>query len=236
MRSIVRLAVASILPILLCVSGCGVSDEAPEPVVPADDYSGRTTYIEVELTADLSGLTDNQRAMLPLLIEASRTMENAFWRQAWGDRDALLASIEDEETRRFAQINYGPWDRLDDNRPFMDGIGDKPRGVQLYPQDMTVEEFEGAVAASADDGAALKSLYTVIRRDAGGLFAVPYSEVYAEELGRAADLLEQAAALAEDDGFREYLKLRATAMRTDDYRASDMAWMDMKDNTVDVVI
>jgi len=190
-------------------------------------------YSTYRLATDLSVLADKERQMLPLLIDAAREMDALFWEQAYGNRDSLLAALGDPAMRRFAEINYGPWDRLDDNAPFVPGVGPKPPGATFYPRDMTREEFEAAAAADET----LRDQYTVVRRDAAGkLVAVPYHQVYASRLARAADLLRQAAALAEDAGLRRYLELRADALLTSDYRPSDMAWMDMKSNTIDIVI
>ncbi|MEM7586168.1 MAG: Zn-dependent hydrolase [Acidobacteriota bacterium] len=190
-------------------------------------------YTSFTLTSDLSGLSDGQKQMIPLLIDAAKAMDEGFWRQAYGDREALLASIEDEATRRFVEINYGPWDRLAGNEPFVDGVGPKPKGAAFYPTDMTAEELEKA----AEDQPELKSLYTVVERDeTGALKAVPYSEAYADLYQAAADKLLAAADLAEDPGFEKYLRLRAQALLTDQYFESDMAWMEMKDNVIDVVV
>jgi hypothetical protein len=159
------------------------------------------------------------------------------WQEAYGDRASLLAALGDPELRRLAEIHYGPWDRLDGDTPFIDGVGPKPAGAQFYPTDMTKEEFEASCAASPERAAALRSPYTLVRRDAhGGLVAVPYHVAFATELGRAAHKLRQAAELAEDPGLRRYLELRAVALLDDDYRASDLAWLDMKDNAIDIVI
>jgi hypothetical protein len=194
-------------------------------------------YTEVRLTADLASLDDNHREMIPLLIDAAKEMDALFWEQAYGDKADLMASIADDKERRFADINYGPWDRLADNEPFLAGHGAKPVGANLYPADMTKDEFEAAVAASDDGGESLKSLYTLVRRDAeGGLSAVPYREAFAERLERAAGKLREAAALAQDPGLKQYLELRADALTSDVYQPSDLAWMDMKDNRIDVVI
>jgi len=194
-------------------------------------------YTPFELTADLSHLSDNQRKMIPLLIQASDLMDEAFWIQAYGNRDELLQSINDPDTRRFAEINYGPWDRLDGNASFVSGIGEKPEGANIYPRDVTKDEFDAAVAAAPDGGEALKSLYTIVQRDgAGNLTAVPYREFFAAQIEPAARLLREAAELAEDPGFKKYLELRADALENDDYQASDLAWMDMKNNLIDVVI
>ncbi len=190
-------------------------------------------YTSVRLTADLSGLTEAERAMVPLLIDAAKAMDEAFWKQAYGDKQEFLGGITDPAHRRYAEINYGPWDRLDGDKPFLEGFGPKPLGANLYPADVTREEFE----AAAEQNAALKSLYTVVRRDdAGALTSVPYSEAYSEQYEAAASKLEEAAELAEDPGLATYLRARAQALRSDEYRASDLAWMDMKTNTLEVVI
>ncbi|MBW3567436.1 MAG: Zn-dependent hydrolase, partial [Proteobacteria bacterium] len=187
-------------------------------------------YAPVALDADLSGLSENQRAMIAILIEASDIMDDLFWMQAYGDRDALLNGIEDEQVRRFAQINYGPWDRLAGDRPFVEGVGEKPLGANFYPEDMTREEFE------AWDQPGKQGQYSVVRRDnRGELILVPHHDLYAVQLQRAANLLREAADLAEVESFADYLRLRADALLSGEFQESDMAWMDMKDNVIELV-
>jgi hypothetical protein len=194
-------------------------------------------YATVQLTADLSGLSDAERQMIPLLIEVADQMDVLFWRQAYGNKDSLLASIDDPATRKYLEINYGPWDRLAGDEPFLPGVGAKPAGANLYPADMTAADFEAATDAPAGVAEQLRGLYTLVRRGPdGSLTAVPYSEAFATELQISADKLREAAALAPQRSLRRYLELRADALLTDDYQASDMAWMDMKDNTIEVVV
>jgi hypothetical protein len=193
-------------------------------------------YITVRLTSDLGKLSENERQMIPLLIDAAGSMDAIFWRQAYGNRDSLLQSIQDPATRRYAEINYGPWDRLDNNTPFVAGVGPKPKGAAFYPRDLTKEELEAAAAKSPAAGRALRSQYTLVRRDsAGSLATVPYHVAYADQVRPAVAKLRQAAQLA-DGGLRRYLELRARALETDDYQQSDLAWLDMKDNVIEVVI
>jgi len=194
-------------------------------------------YTTVRLTADLAKLTENERKMIPLLIDAARYMDAIFWRQAYGNRDSLLQSLTDPATRRYAEINYGPWDRLDNNAPFIEGVGPKPAGSGFYPPDLKKEELEAAAKQSPKQARDLRSQYTVVRRDsAGGLTAVPYHRAYADQVRPPVAKLREAARLADDPALRRYLDLRATALETDDYQASDIAWLDMKDNVIDVVI
>lgn len=225
--------------ILVCGLGFLLSctQEAPpvsEKATGSDAGPAKTLvdkYTSFTLTADLSGLTDNQKAMIPILIDVAQIMDDLFWQEAYGSKQALIAGIEDPDLKRFAEINYGPWDRLDNNKPFVEGVGPKPAGAQFYPTDATREEIEGAEDAS------VRELYTMVRRDeSGNLKGIPYHEYFEEETLLAAAKLKEAAKLAEDAGLKNYLSLRAEALLTDDYLASDMAWMDMKDNTIDFVV
>lgn len=189
-------------------------------------------YQEVTLSADLSLLSDNQKKMLSLLIDASKIMDDLFWQQAFPQgKKTFLASIKNEKVRRFAEINYGPWDRLNGDKAFLTHNKVKAHGAEFYPKNMTKAEFEQAALVNKD------GLYSIISRDAEGkLITIAYSEMYSDEINRAAVILEKAATFADDKEFANYLKLRANALRTDEYQASDFAWMDMKNNPIDVVI
>ncbi len=225
-------------------SACHSSQSGTETQVLAEDTLGQATvsasvnlekklqkYTTVRLTADLSKLNENDRKMIPLLIQAADVMNELFWFEAYGDPSPLINSAQDSSLRQFLRINYGPWDRLENNEPFVEGAGPKPEGANFYPADMSKEEFE---AANIPDKA---SQYTFIRRDAAGkLIAVPYHQTFATQVEKVAGLLRQAAALATDPGFKHYLELRAAALLTDNYQPSDLAWMDMKNNQIDVVI
>jgi hypothetical protein len=248
------------LCLLLALAGCSSSHDAapmapvskeelapaPTGTVPAASASaampadGSTSaavkrhladYATVKLTADLSAFDAKQKKMIALLVEAADSMNAIYWQQAWGDKDALLQKISDPAMREFAEINYGPWDRLDNDQPFIEGIGARPAGAQFYPADMSKEEFEKSTLKDKT------GLYTLLRRDAQGqLISVPYHEAYKAELQKAAGLLRDAAKLSQDAGFRKYLTMRADALLSDDYQPSDFAWMAMKKNPVDIVI
>ena len=221
------------LGLLLVTLACATSCQSTGKV----DASLLGKYSPVRLDADLSHLSAKERLMLPLLVEAGEAMDAIFWKQAYGSREELLASVDDPALRRFCEINYGPWDRLDGNAAFLSGVGEKPKGANFYPADMTRSEFEEHLAAHPDDKERFESLYTLVERtENGALAAVPYHEAYADELTRAAEKLRAAAKLAEDAGLARYLKLRADALLSGEYRASDVAWMDMKSNRIDVVI
>ena len=227
--------------LILCVFfiySCNVQESTSETVEsevtePEDDQYVKLLdkYTDVTLTADVATLSANQKQMIPLLIEAGKVMNDLFWYEAYGKKDSLLSTLVNDNAEAYVMINYGPWDRLNNNEPFIPGVGPKPKGANFYPADMTIEEFE---AADLEDKA---SLYTLIRRnEEGELISIPYHVQFKEEVTKAADLLKQAAALAVNEQFKKYLNLRAEALLTDEYYQSDVAWMDMKNNQIDVII
>lgn len=246
--------VRRLLPVclLLALAGCSsshdpasIAPESKEELAPAPASTSHVMtdsanaavkqhladYATVKLSADLSKFNAKQKQMIALLVEAADSMNALYWQQAWGDKAALLQKISDPATRQFAEINYGPWDRLDNDQPFVDGVGARPAGAQFYPADMSKAEFEQSTLKDKT------ALYTLLRRDAQGqLITVPYHEAYKAELEKTASLLRDAAKLAQDAGFRKYLTMRADALLSDDYQPSDFAWMAMKNNPVDIVI
>lgn len=188
-------------------------------------------FVEVDLVADISHLSENQKEVIRLLYQVADIMEEIYWIQVFPDRDAALSSMVNEDVIRFFQINYGPWERLNGNLPYLSGYGPKPPGSGFYPADMTREEFEML------DEPAKTSQYTMVTRNQDGtLRVIPYHEAFADQVEKAAGILLKASELCEDHGFKKYLELRAEALLTDDYLASDMAWMDMKENDIDFVV
>ena len=188
------------------------------------------TYASFPLTTDISHLTKNEKEILRLMFKTADIMDDLFWQQAYGAKIDLMDETKGE-AKEYAKINYGPWDRLNNETPFVNGIGAKPAGAMFYPIDMTKEEFE---QANLKDG---KSPYTIVRRNREGkLYTIPYHENFKNQLSKAAEYLTQASELAEDAGLKKYLKLRAAALMTDDFYASDLAWMDMKNANIDMVV
>ena len=178
----------------------------------------------------MEGISDNGKEVLNLFRKAADEVDNIFWQQTFGDKNAIL-SLPDGPEKDFAMINYGPWDRLDNNAPFIEGYGARPAGACFYPEDMTAEEFD-ALADSAKF-----SPYTLIRRgDDGKLKVVWYHDAYKESIDKICSYLESAATMTIKESVRNYLLKRAEALRTDDYKESDFAWMDMKDSKMDLVI
>ena len=185
----------------------------------------------VKLTTDLDALSQNEKNILPHLFAAADIMNDLFWVQAYGDKKSLLASIANPKLREFAKINYGPWDRLNDNAPFLDNVELKPLGSNFYPPDMTKEEFEEL--GLLDE----KGLYSMVRRDeAGKLYTIPYHEFFRDQLEEASGHLLEAAEICEDQELKKYLELKSKALLTDNYTESDIAWINMRNNTLDIII
>ncbi len=180
-----------VLMVLTVLFSCKEDKEARKPTKQVtveenlvDMSKNLNKYVPFKLTSDVSVLTENERKMLPILIKAADKMNELFWYEAYGDRESLMASITDEDTKKFVEINYGPWDRLAGNAPFVDGIGAKPAGANYYPADMTKEEFE-----SFDDENK-SSLYTFVKRNEDGtLKTVWYHQQFESQVKEVSDLL-----------------------------------------------
>lgn len=215
------------IAILLFSNACKKKTDSQQAKLSLDSLAIYSSY---ELKTDLSMLNDSEKQAIKLMIEAANIMDELFWQQAFGDKK-LMDTISNETLRQYAYINYGPWDRLNDNKPFINGYDTKPAGANFYPHDMTKEEFEQWQDTNKT------SLYTMIRRDENGnLKAIFYHEYFKEQLQQAANLLNQAAALIKDKNFSKYLSLRAQALITSDYQPSDMAWLDSKTSKIEFIV
>lgn len=180
-------------------------------------------------TPDLSGISDNGKEVLNLYKFAADMADSIYWRQSFGDRNEML-NLADEDLRGYAMINYGPWDRIDGST-FVEGYGERPSGAGFYPKDMTAEEFD----ALADT--AKTSPYTILARDGEGkLVSVPYHEAYKDYLSKMTSCLNAAADLTVKPSVRDYLLKKIEALGTDDYTESDIAWLEMTDSKMDLVI
>jgi hypothetical protein len=227
-----------VLIALIILVSCKEDKEARKPIkqVTVENNSTEMSrnlnkYVSFKLTSDTSILSENEQKMLPILIKAADKMNELFWFEAYGDKRELLSKIEDEETKKFVEINYGPWDRIAGNSPFVEGIGKKPAGANYYPSNITKEEFENFNDESKS------SLYTFVRRNEdGSLKTIPYHQQFETQVKEVSNLLIEASKLAKDAGLKKYLELRAMAFLNDEYQASDFAWMEMKTNRLDIVI
>jgi hypothetical protein len=235
------------LPIVAMVAGCTYQNTAEQMeknypgLIPEDSVftpvsidlvkAGVSSYAPVELKADISQLSEKEKKILSIMFNVADIMDDIYWDQTLGHKNVFLDRIQDESTKKFAHINYGPWDRLNDNQSFITQFGPKPAGANFYPMDMTREEFDALNDTNKT------SQYTLLRRNPDkSLNVIWYHDAYASQIVKAAAMLKAAAFLAEDKGLKKYLKLRADALLTDDYRPSDFAWMEMKTSPIDFVV
>lgn len=220
-------------PVIIMVSLiCCSAAFSSAPAEPKSEMQQKVEeFALIDLNSDLiRNLSENEKKLIPVFIQIGEIMDQLFWKQTFGDKSEL-DTIRDTWTKTFTEINYGPWERLNDNKSFVAGYGEKPLGCRYYPLDITKEEYE------AYQDPHKGSLYTVLRRNEdGSLRTVWYRDEYKEEITRVNELLDQAIALAEDPGLKNYLIERKKAFETDDYFASDMAWMDMKESKIDFVV
>ncbi len=195
---------------------------------------------------DRSLLDENERNVVAKLIEASRLIDEIFWRQVSEENpetrarlaSQAIGSAIDRAGYQYFLANRGRWDRLAEGEPFIGPLGEqgrRPDGAAFYPADMTKDEFERYVAANPAQKETLQSLFTVVRRRGDRLETIPYSVYYREFLEPAAERLREAAAITSNPSLRDYLTKLAAAFLADNYRESDMAWMDLH-GPIEVVI
>ncbi len=200
-------------------------------------------FAPVQLKYDESGLSAGDRRALPKLVEAAKVLNLLFMDQLWSGDRALYEKLRKDTTPigkerlHYFWLNKGPWSDLDGHAAFIPGVPErKLPGANFYPEDMKREEFEAwTKSLSAPDREQAEGFFTVIRRTGGKLTAVPYSQAYSADLEKAASLLREAAGLTDNPSLRKYLTLRADAFRSNDYYASDIAWMDL-DAPLDITI
>ena len=188
-------------------------------------------YANITLKVSADSLTEKEKQVLGLLFKACDVMDEIFWMQSYGNKEELFMTIADSNIKRFVEINYGPWDRFDNNEPFVDGVGKKPIGAAFYPPDIKYLPF---IDMKFEDKL---SMFTVIKRaDDGSLYTQPYKTAYKDQLEKASGFLKEAAKITDDKAFSKYLTLLSEALLSDNYYDSDMAWLDLKDNNIDLVM
>lgn len=215
--------------------------DAPFPHMAIEEIQKRQRrFAPALLSYDEEGLSEEEKAVLKPLIHACRIADDIFWKQAshdglkWRDLLGKATTVEGRTLFRFLLTNYGAFDRLGGNEPFL-GEASKPKGAAYYPADMTKEEFEKHLQENPADEAAFKSNFTIIVRKDGKLASVPYSEAYANDLKAMADLMKQAARKTTNASLARYLRSRADAFLSNDYFASDVDWMDL-DSKIELTI
>lgn len=199
-------------------------------------------FIPVEIGYDESSLGAGDRQALLKMVQAAKLMDEIFLRQVYDQNPAIREELKTGANADYAllndyfTINFGPFDRLEGDQPFINLNQPKPAGANFYPPDLTKEAFEQWLAGHPEDREAFTGYFTVIRRQGDELAAIPYSEAYKAFLDPAAGLLKEAAALTENSSLKTYLNSRADAFLSNDYFQSDMDWMDLQDHNIEIVI
>ncbi|NUM80282.1 hypothetical protein HUU42_05695 [bacterium] len=199
-------------------------------------------FAKIEISVNMDHLSAKEKEMVKLLVKAGEYADKIFWKQTSYDaiptRD-MLASKTDQaskEALEYVNISYGPYDRITGERFVGEGAAKRPDGGAFYPADMTREEFEKYIKDNPGQEKELTSQYTVVVRDGNKLKGVPYHEFYKNEIAEMTKLIAQASELAENESLKKYLAARAKAIASDDYYESDVLWMKLKDNNIDIVI
>jgi len=196
-----------------------------------------------DVKPDFSSLDANQKRALAHCVSASRVMTDIYLlNQVYIGNRQIYCELENrtdaegKDLLRYFLIHGSPWDEYDHYKPFMPGIGEKPKFGSFYPSNFTKEEWGAWLSAHPEDREQLESHYTVIKRRNNNLISVPYSEEYFDYLSRAEHHLRQAASLLPEGSLRTFLQLRANAFFSNDYFESDMAWVDTDGNPFEVTI
>ena len=222
-----------LIPLILFIAGCKKNEMDNKKTSELEAKIKR--FAPVEITADASKLSDGDKKALAKLFEASRMLDKIYTRQIWSGNEALLAKLKADESPdgalrlKYFNINMNPWSVLDHDAPFIEGVPQRPGGANFYPEDMTKEEFNAWVEKLPDtEKQKATGFFYTIRRDASRrLTVVPYNEEYREFLEPAAKLLHEAAALTTNPTLKNFLSKRGDAFLSNDYYASDVAWMDL---------
>jgi len=191
-------------------------------------------YKHVELSPDLSNLSVNDKEMVKIFIEISKYIDTMFFYEAYGNYTDF-DTIKNEKLLERITHNFGPWDRFNENKPFVKNIKDKPLGANFYPSDITKEELVKSNMDSLQNRILLP--YTFVRRDSSNnLYSIKYNNFFENYVSKISELLIKASELSENKDFANYLKLRADAILTDNYTESDLAWLKLKTNKLDFVV
>jgi len=188
-------------------------------------------YKETQIKKDYNSLSKKEKEMIPIFIEITKIIDEMFWYESFGDKNSLCEKITNKDLKKLIKINFGPWDRFNNDKEFLECVGKKPKGANYYPKNITKEEFEKFKAKNK------KSKYTFIRKDDNNnLITIEYNNLFKDKVTKIANLLEKAASISDNKNFSNYLKLRATAFKTDKYLKSDSAWLKTKNNILDFIV
>ena len=246
MKKIIVILIVLTLTIISCSEKQNPQKDSEEVTMLKEKIA---KFVPVEIKYDESLLTDREKVVLEKLYRASKIIDELFLEQVYIENDQIKSDLISKISNKsilsehpelklqleLFNIMFGPFDRLEDNKPFI-GKNTKPLGANFYPVDMSKEEFEKWIKDNPKDEKAFTSEFTIIRREDDKLIAIPYSEFFKDKLTTASNLLKEAAEYSDNPSLKKYLRSRAAAFLSNDYYQSDMDWMDVKDNNIEVVI
>ena len=246
MKKIIVILIVLTLTIISCSEKQNPQKDSEEVTMLKEKI---TKFVPVEIKYDESLLSDREKVVLEKLYRASKIIDELFLEQVYIENDQIKSDLISKISNKsilsehpelklqleLFNIMFGPFDRLEDNKPFI-GKNTKPLGANFYPVDMSKEEFEKWIKDNPKDEKAFTSEFTIIRREDDKLIAIPYSEFFKDKLTAASNLLKEAAEYSDNPSLKKYLRSRAAAFLSNDYYQSDMDWMDVKDNNIEVVI
>lgn len=225
------LLLLSIIMVLFSISSCQPNKKEVKKTSDTVMQRKLANYAKVKLTADLSHLSEGQIKLFSHLIKAADAIDELYWLQAYGDKNALLEKMgEDSDIKAYAMINYGPWDRLDGFAPFTDDYPPRPLGIGFFPHDMNQNKFFSIPGNDKFEP------FTIVKKDKQGNFKVlPFHIAYKTQINMAVENIRKAAELSECDGFKDYLSQRADDLLIDNFEKSDNLWLNLKDNKIDFI-
>ncbi|NMB73911.1 MAG: Zn-dependent hydrolase [Myxococcales bacterium] len=231
--------ILSLLCVALLVAFTAFAED--DPNFDVRDLAARSAkFGKFSAVVNIKRLPPSEQAALRKLLEIGPLVDDIFWRQNTPEGRAVLDETKNfvvpKELIRLLTIHYGRYDRTDDDRAFFGAQGKKFAGAGFYPYDLTREELEKWLADRPERRAEILGSFSVVQRAGDGFAALPYHQAYPETVERLAQVLEEAAALTRNESLARFLSLRAAALRSDDYFESDMAWLDVRDSAIDVVV
>ncbi len=225
-----------------CKGNQTAKNEKWEGTLKVTDIKERLAqFVPTQITYDESLLNEEQKQVLEKLVLAAKQMDKIFWKQASHNGLTIKKELEDiddpsaQDFLRYLEINFGPYDRLDENKPFI-GTDAKPPGAGFYPEDMTSESFQDYISSHPDEQKALEDTFTVVKKKGETLEAVPYNVEYKEDLEPSSQYLREAAEITTNASLKKFLNQRADDLLSNDYYQSDSDWIDLQGNIVEIVI
>src|ERR1051325_5364740 len=213
------------------------------PQVAPDVPQRLERFKPVEMPFTYEGYSARERMLIRELVAALRDLEDIYWRQSDPEDIATYQALAHDTNpnakalRRYLWINGSRYDLINENQPFI-GHDPMPPGRALFSKRIKRGGNEADVQKHTPEESAIydeRAVVELVSRNPLKLRTVPYHVKYHRWLASAAEHLRKAAAASSDKAFARFLRMRATALLTDDYYPSDLAWVALKNPKFDVI-